>query len=310
MFSIVIPLYNKENLIADTLNSVLCQSYSDFEVIVVDDGSTDNSVSVVKSFNDSRIRIITQQNAGVAAARNHGIEEAQREFVALIDADDLWEPDYLQTMHDLIQKFPECDVFASSYKFKDQDGNITYPKINNMHIAEFSDDILENYFEIFCSSNPPIWTSATIARKSTFKSVNGFPVGVRLGEDLITWAKLACKYKIAYVRKPLATYVISSQDKRVVPITQPNIHDRVGEEFKILADEYEIPFLKKSAAIWHKMRMTTFIRLNRKKEARNEYAKIKSYITPEKKDKIWLLISYIPYSLLKFILKHKDRFNK
>lgn len=310
MFSIVIPLYNKEQWIADTLRSVLSQSYSDFEVVIVDDSSSDNSVSIVKSFNDPRIRIMTQENAGVATARNHGIEEAQREFIALIDADDQWEPDYLQTIYDLIKKYPECDVFASTYKFKDQDGNITYPKINNMHIAEHGDGIIENYFEIFCSSTPPICSSAITFRKSAFKSTGGFPIGVRLGEDLITWAKLACQYKIAYVRKPLVTYVFESQDKRVVPTIQPNRHDYVGEQFKILTDANDIPFLKNSAAMWHKMRMVTFVRLNRRNEARNEYAKIKDYIKPGKKDMFWLFLSYTPYWFIKFVVKHKDRFNR
>lgn len=309
MFSIVIPLYNKEQWISDTLRSVLSQTFSDFEVVVVDDGSTDNSISVIKSFNDPRVRIITQKNAGVAAARNHGIEEAKGEYIALIDADDQWEPNFLETMNNLILKYPECDVLASTYKFKDQDGNITFPKTNNMHIAENEDGIVDNYFEIFCCSTPPIWTSATIIKKEAIQSIGGFPLGVRLGEDLITWAKLACKYKIAYTRKALSTYVFDSQDKRVVPTIQPNRNDYVGEQFKILCDSYDIPFLKKSAAMWHKMRMVTFVRLNRRSEARKEYAKIRSYVTPGKKDKIWLFLSYTPYSFIKFVVKHKDRFN-
>jgi len=91
MFSVVIPLYNKERSVKNTIESVLNQTFQDFEVIVVNDGSTDNSLEVVKSFNDERIRIINQKNSGVSSARNRGIKEAKYEWIAFLDADDLWE---------------------------------------------------------------------------------------------------------------------------------------------------------------------------------------------------------------------------
>ena len=92
MISVVIPLYNKEKQIANTLRSVFAQTYTDYEIIVVNDGSTDNSVAVVESLNDPRIRLIHQKNAGVSAARNRGIEEARGEYIALLDGDDEWKP--------------------------------------------------------------------------------------------------------------------------------------------------------------------------------------------------------------------------
>ena len=118
MFSIVIPLYNKENLIEYSIRSILSQTFQDFEIIVVNDGSTDNSVSIAESVMDSRIRIINQTNAGVSAARNRGIKEARYNLIAFMDADDEWKPDYLDTQYRLIQKYPECSVFACNYEFQ------------------------------------------------------------------------------------------------------------------------------------------------------------------------------------------------
>ena len=106
MISIVIPLYNKKELIVKTVQSILNQTYHNFEIIIVDDGSTDGSADEVKTIKDSRIRLISQKNSGVASARNRGIKESQGDFVAFIDADDLWSPDYLYTLISLTQNYP------------------------------------------------------------------------------------------------------------------------------------------------------------------------------------------------------------
>src|SRR5690606_18820867 len=115
MFSIVIPLYNKEQSVTNTLQSVLNQTFTEFEVVIVNDGSTDNSVEKVEAFNDPRIRLIHQANAGVSAARNKGIKEANYEWIAFLDADDLWMEDHLQVLNQMIQEYPEYKVFCTSY---------------------------------------------------------------------------------------------------------------------------------------------------------------------------------------------------
>src|SRR5690554_2358538 len=106
MFSVVIPLYNKEKYISLTLKSVLNQSFKDFEILIVNDGSTDRSVEVVKKFDDSRIRLVDQPNAGVSAARNKGIKEAKFDWVAFLDADDRWDVEFLSEIANAIKKYP------------------------------------------------------------------------------------------------------------------------------------------------------------------------------------------------------------
>lgn len=306
MISVVIPLYNKASQIASTLRSVLAQTYQDFEIVVVDDGSTDNSLAEVGKVGDSRIRIIHQPNAGVSAARNKGISVAKGEFIALLDGDDRWEETYLETQLQLAHSYPDCDVFATNYKLVDEVGNVQSTVLRRLRI-EGESGVLENYFEVASLSSPPICSISVMARRGVFESVGGFPAGVRLGEDLITWAKLACRYKIAYSKKVCATYVFMSQAARIVPKKQPNKKDVVGEEYRNLVVRYQIPFLKESAAKWHKMRMVTFIQLNMRSQARAEYKIIKSYIVPTKKDRIWYFMSFMPMSVVRSFVTYKSK---
>lgn len=114
MISIVIPLYNKEQTIINTLNSVFKQTYSNFEIVIINDGSTDNSVKIInQNFDDARIRIINQKNAGVSAARNKGIEESRGEWISFLDGDDEWLPNYLEEVQKAIEKYPNNSIIIT-----------------------------------------------------------------------------------------------------------------------------------------------------------------------------------------------------
>lgn len=111
MISVVIPLYNKAHTIVNTLNTVFAQTFQDFEVVIVNDGSTDNSVEVIQQhFNDPRIRIIHQKNAGVSAARNKGILESRGEWISFLDGDDEWLPYYLEEVNNAANKLPRNGI--------------------------------------------------------------------------------------------------------------------------------------------------------------------------------------------------------
>lgn len=305
MISVVIPLYNKAASIALTLECVRSQSYTDWEVVVVDDGSTDGSSNIVNAITDSRIKLIKQQNAGVSAARNRGIEEAKGDFIAFLDADDEWDNDYLSTQEELTQKYPECDVFALNYEFKDSKGKRTPTIINKLPFDD-SDGILSNYFEVAASGHPPLWTSAVMVRKSAIQSIEGFPVGIKSGEDLLTWTRLICRYKIAFSQKVCAVYNLGEgYDFANKPPRRQDVGDPVGKELKKLLREYKPNGLRKYIGHWHKMRSSVAIRYFDRMEAFTEAIK-SFYYFPQTKILPFIIMPMLPKEILyKLFLSHK-----
>lgn len=272
MFSIIIPLYNKEKTIVRTLKSVFAQTVDDYEIIVVDDGSTDDSVRQVNTVGDRRIRIITQRNAGVSAARNRGIQEAKGEYIGFIDADDEWDVDYLQTQSDLISKYKDCDVFGTNYRFEDYLGNRYETIINGLPFADESDGVLTNYFEVASFSHVPVWTSAVVMRRDAILDINGFPIGIKSGEDLLTWAKLAVRHNIAYSKIPRATYHLDpGYEYGAEPVRRQDPGDPVGKELlRLLTEHPDIPGLRNYISHWHKMRASVAIRFGERRETIRE----------------------------------------
>jgi len=265
MISIVIPLYNKEKEIQNTLNSIFNQTFQDFEIVIVNDGSTDHSVEVVKQINDSRIRLIEQVNQGVSAARNTGIKEAKYDYIALLDADDEWKPTYLETQLDLINSFAECSVFACAYEFRR--GEKTIQLILNRIPFEGEKGILSNYFEVASCSHPPICSINIVAKKEAFLAVGGFPVGIKSGEDLLTWARLAVRYEIAYSLKNLAVFIgIPSEPGKSKPMERYNEKDEVliglTELYNTLPDNTMKNHLKQYIFRWYKIQCVILLQIN------------------------------------------------
>lgn len=292
-FSVVIPLYNKERQIAGTLRSVFAQTFADYEIIVVDDGSTDGSPAVVESLHDPRIRLIRQANAGVSAARNLGIAEARSEYIALLDADDEWRPEYLATIATIIRKYPQCDVFATNYSHVDSNGK-TFPTILRKLPFDGNDGILYNYFEVASVSSPPIGTSAVAVRKSAFQSVGGFPLGIKSGEDLLTWARLAARYKIAYSKKPLAVFNVEGYDRNERPKRIPAENDTVATELLKLKDEFNPSNINQYISFWHKMRAVIYMRLGMKSKSIKEAFKAVRYNPLN-----WKALAVIPFNFIR-----------
>ncbi|MDX9744651.1 MAG: glycosyltransferase family A protein, partial [Arcobacteraceae bacterium] len=208
MFSVIIPLYNKEKYIAKAIQSVLAQTFQEYELIIIDDGSTDNSYRVAQEILSSqqvaeRSRSTTQPNSGVSTTRNRGVELAKYNYIAFLDADDWWAPTYLEEMKMLIEEFPDAALYTSSYysvkNNKNRPAKIGVP-----------DDFKKGYFDYFkayANSNwMPVCTGATILRKDKYLEMNGFKPHLKLGEDFDLWVRIALKYKVALLNKPLAYY--------------------------------------------------------------------------------------------------------
>lgn len=255
MISIIIPLYNKEASIATALRGVLAQSYQDFEVVVVDDGSTDCGAAVVEHFDDPRIRLIRQANGGVSAARNRGIAEARGEHIAFLDADDEWMPEFLEEIAALIAEYPECKARATNYIFNSN--SVKSPTL--LRKIPFTEErgVMTNYFEVASCSHPPMWTSAVCIDRDLLQEIGGFPVGIKSGEDLLVWARTAVRTQWAYSMKPLAQYNIEQVFVRAKPKRLHDKEDRVGDGLLTLLEK--IPSFKKKElklyiSHWYKMR--------------------------------------------------------
>lgn len=305
MISVVIPLYNKEQQIANALSSVLFQTYQNFEIIIVNDGSTDNSIIAIEKFLDARIRLIHQANAGVSAARNKGIEEARGEYVSFLDADDEWKSEYLATQYELTQKYPECNVFACNYEFRDAEGNIKSTIIRKLSFSG-ENGILSNYFEIASCSHPPLWTSAVMVRKSAIQTVGGFPVGIKSGEDLLTWAKLAVQNLIAFTTKPMAIYNLGEgYDKKNLPPRRQDKGDPVGICLKELyRKNSNMKGFKKYISHWHKMRASVAIRYGERKETIYEVFVALKYNLFNIKVMPFAVLALLPQTIRHIIISH------
>lgn len=206
MFSVIIPLYNKELSIANTIKSVLNQTFEDFEIIVVNDGSTDNSRKVVEEISDPRIRLVEQHNKGVSAARNTGIKEAKNEWIALLDGDDIWEKDHLEEVSRMMKSLPPSakrKVYATSFQYS-----------NKLNSNSNSSEIFEvkNYFKA-ARRRTIIWTSIVVINRSCFNKVGFFNEDLNRGEDLDLWARLAKEYIIVKSSRITATYRIEAENR-------------------------------------------------------------------------------------------------
>ena len=292
MISVIIPLYNKEAGVATALRSVLAQTYQDFEIVVVDDGSTDGSVAVVESFDDPRIRLIRQQNAGVSAARNRGIAEAKGEYVAFLDADDEWIPEFLKEICTLQTAFPNCKAQATNYIFN-SNGKKS-PTILRRIPFKGERGVLTNYFEVASCSHPPVWTSAVCIERKLLQEIGGFPVGIKSGEDLLTWACIAVRTQWAYSLKALSQYNFDQVSIKEPPTRIPEEVDVVGDELKKLwRNNPHIRGQRKYLSLWHKMRSSMYMRLGYKKECAKEAFRALRYNPLNYKIYIYLILNII-----------------
>lgn len=210
-FSVVIPLYNKAPYIKNTIASVLAQTVQDFEIIVLDDGSTDGGADIVAAIEDPRVRLIRQANAGVSSTRNRGISMARGQWVAFLDADDWQHPHYLQSLVIAQNVYPAADVAATQYvPLCDNTGVWPPPwQVNEAPVASDSIELIEDLPGL--AMKGPTFTTSSVSIRTTrlLEMQPCFAVGESHAEDLDLWFRVAEKSAIAWVKRPLVAYRIS-----------------------------------------------------------------------------------------------------
>ena len=196
--SVIIPLYNKKQTILRAIESVVNQSFQDFKICVVDDGSTDGGVNLVEGLGDERISIIKQKNQGVSSARNNGVKAVSTVWVAFLDGDDEYHPDFLARMVAIIedQKGMNLSFAGSSYE------NRARKKI----LETTSSSGLVDFYSLFEGSRSPVNSSSIVVKREHFQSVGGFVYGQTQFEDWTLYFKLAAVGGFYFLNEPLSVY--------------------------------------------------------------------------------------------------------
>ena len=219
-FSVIIPLYNKGQHIARAINSVLNQTIQNFEIIIVDDLSSDEGPAIVKSFHDSRISFIEQEHRGASYTRNHGVYLAAGEFIAFLDADDEWMPHHLETILRLIKKYPDAGMFATASKLSTDVGTTRWTDYEYIPPPPW-EGLMPDYFRSGALGEDPVNASTVVIPKTIFHEMGGFPEGYWYGEDTDLFGKIAMKYPVAFSWEFGAIYHIEASTRsfdRKIPL--------------------------------------------------------------------------------------------
>jgi glycosyltransferase involved in cell wall biosynthesis len=188
-FSVIIPSYNKANAIGRAIESVLNQTFQDFEIIVVENNSSDNSLEVIKSIASEKITLAFEKQQGVSYARNTGWRMASGEYICFLDADDTYEPRNLYELNLLIKKFPNAGIYANRFKMIDVRGEVKLQVLNKDWLLG-NCFIHNNFFEAFVLGQMPVNTNTVCISKRHLNKQLGFDPRLTYGEDIDLWARL------------------------------------------------------------------------------------------------------------------------
>lgn len=215
MFSIIIPYYNKAKYIQRCLTSVLNQTFQDFEILLIDDGSTDGGLLFITDNYSSKITVLHQENKGVSAARNKGIENAKHPFIAFLDADDCWHHQFLQKLKEVIENENDVKIIGTHYS---RDKEFLSTDADNLNYFKF-----ENYFKS-AINNTYFTSSSTIITTDFFAKNKGFNTDLKKGEDIDLWVRTVHSGGNAfYIKNTLAYY--SDEDENQATNSKGNIEN-------------------------------------------------------------------------------------
>jgi glycosyltransferase involved in cell wall biosynthesis len=201
--SVIVPSYNAENTIYNTINSVSQQTFIDLEILVIDDGSTDSTLEIVSTIKDPRLQVFSYANSGVAITRNRGIEKATGKYIAFLDADDLWMPNKLKFQREALQNLPEAAVAYSWSNYINEWGRFSHIGQRCQFQGNVYPHLLVNNF-LESGSNPLI-------RKLAIQKTGGFETSLVPAEDWDFYLRLAASYEFVHVPEVHVLYRISTQ---------------------------------------------------------------------------------------------------
>lgn len=250
MLTVIIPLYNKEKHIIETLQSVLNQTYKHFEVLVVDDGSTDNSVEYLNRLKDCRIRIISQTNAGVSSARNTGIENSKYDWITFLDADDLWQPNHLSNFMDVIHTIQNVNVIGSAFSVSNSNGEII-KTIGVKHNGFY------NYYEQYRIQGESNLCSSSLCVKKDILVDIRYNTNLSYGEDYHFYEQLANRTEFYYLKESTALYIKDTENKSTSK--SPEISHTNAYHFSFS------PSISPQKKFYYKLNILTLIHIELKK---------------------------------------------
>ena len=258
-FSVIIPLYNKAPYVAKAIVSVLVQTFTDYDLIIIDDGSKDESFAVALKAIEGHgnCHIYKQKNAGVSMARNNGVALSRGDYLCFLDADDWWAPDFLVEMSRLIEELPDAGIYGTNYTIVNETKHKT--RVSPIGVEPGFERGYINYCQVYAKTLAMPLTSISVAiPRNVFNEMNGFPRGIKLGEDFLLWIHIALKYKVAFLNKPLAYYNqdVDAANRGVGHLYQPHEHmlwnltdlephEKTNEDYKKLIDRMRVNGLLK-----------------------------------------------------------------
>lgn len=231
---------------AKAIDSVLMQTFSDFELIIMDDGSTDGSFDVVLQTIEGHkdCHIYKQKNGGVSVARNNGVLFSQGDYLCFLDADDWWDPTFLEEMDQLVSDFPDTGIYGTNYTIINESRHKT--RVASIGVEPGFEKGYINYCKVYAKTMyMPLWTGAVCIPRIIFDEMHGFPKGIKLGEDFLLWIRIALQHKVVFFNKPLSNYNqdVDGLNRGVGHLHDPKSHMLWNMDF-LEAEEKSNPDLK------------------------------------------------------------------
>ncbi len=305
-FSIVIPAYNASRFIRKAVDSVLKQSYGDFEIVVVNDGSKDSTLQVLSEISDHRLRVISQLNQGVSVARNTGIQNATGDYICFLDADDQYMADYLQYLSQAMHDFPHFPFFVTRYCIRTTDGTtreVNQPATGRVWQIEDvpAENIKLQYGELMC-------TGCVCIRRDMFSLYGLFEPGIKLGEDSDMWTRIYLRTGIVYIDK--VTLQVNRDGSEATKEYQRYFNpDPLGRMPGFLADTTIPSGVKESLMREYERKKLSVVRsyiyIGDKKQARKWMSQIDRSLLPRRRVMITEACLLIPSCIIRFALKQK-----